>query len=73
MSDEEADLAEAHQERMCRLCEHYILGCSSMSYHFMCEGSRCEDALELLKDDLDEELRDLMNALKKTKLKSWKS
>lgn len=58
MNDEERKLAEEHQERMCDLCERKILGCSAMSSTFMCEGSRCEDAFELLLEELDEEKRD---------------
>lgn len=40
-----------------------------MTQHFMCEGSRCDEAIELLKEDLDEEQFDLREALMKTKLK----
>ena len=48
-------LMEKHQERMCELCEDRILGCCSVSSTFMCEGSRCDEAVELLKDELEEE------------------
>lgn len=58
MNEEKRKLAEEHQERMCDLCERKILGCSSMSATFMCEGSRCEDAIELLIEELAEEKRD---------------
>ena len=52
---DDADLMEEHQERMCDLCERHILGCSAMSSTFLCEGSRCDDAVEYLKEDLAEE------------------
>jgi len=35
---------------MCDLCEINILGCKHHTSTFMCEGSRCEDARELLND-----------------------
>lgn len=55
MSDEDIKLANEHQERMCELCELHILGCSHSSSTYQCEGSRCEDAIEYLKDALDED------------------
>lgn len=59
MNDKELALAEKHQERMCDLCERYILGCSHNTIHFQCEGSRCDQALEYLVEDLEEEAEDL--------------
>jgi hypothetical protein len=48
-------LMDEHQERMCRLCERNIICGSSNTYHYQCEGRHCEDALELLKEELNEE------------------
>jgi len=58
MTDEDLELAEEHQERMCELCELHILGCSRNTIHFQCEGSRCDEAIEYLKDELEEEEND---------------
>jgi len=55
MNDEEQSLAEMHQERMCKLCELHILGCNKNSFHYQCEGSRCEDAIGYLIDELEDE------------------
>lgn len=55
MNDEDRLLAEEHQERMCDLCERHILGCKHSTLTFLCEGSRCEDAIEYLKDALEED------------------
>jgi len=53
--DAKGELAEEHQERMCNLCELHILGCSSNSVNYQCEGSRCDEAIEYLIDDLEDE------------------
>jgi len=58
MTDEDLALAEKHQERMCQLCELYILGCSHNTIHFQCEGSRCSDALDYLVEELEQERLD---------------
>lgn len=55
MDETDFKLAEEHQERMCDLCERHILGCKSSTSTFLCEGSRCEDAIEYLKDALEED------------------
>ncbi len=50
---DDANLMEEHQERMCELCEDCIYGQKMNSGpHNLCEGARCEDALELLKEEL---------------------
>lgn len=63
MKVEQIRLAEEHQERMCDLCERNILGCKSMTSTFLCEGSRCEDAVVLLQEELDEERHDMIKYL----------
>jgi len=50
MNSEDLDLFDEHGEKICEICEKYILGCARMSYHFMCEGSRCEDALQMFEE-----------------------
>lgn len=55
LSREDNDFAEYHQERLCDLCERHILGCKSMTATFQCEGTRCEDAIQYLRDILEEE------------------
>lgn len=52
------DLHDEYQNRMCDLCERYILECKSMTSTFICEGCKCEDALEWLKEDIIEEIYD---------------
>ena len=59
MNDKEKALAELHQERMCDLCERHILGCSSNSSTYQCEGSRCDQALDYLIEDLENEAEEL--------------
>ena len=41
------NLFDEYGDKICEMCEVHILGCKRMSYHFMCEGSRCEDAHEM--------------------------
>jgi hypothetical protein len=54
MKDE--DLMELHQERMCELCEDCVYGHKvNTGEHNLCEGSRCDEALEYLKEELDED------------------
>lgn len=69
LTDEDSELAEEYSERMCGLCETHILGCASMTSHFMCEGRYCDEAIEYLKDDLDNEQFDLREALNKITFK----
>ena len=52
MDDFELELSEIHSERMCELCELHVLGCSRNTIHYQCEGSRCDEAIEYLKEDL---------------------
>jgi len=40
-------------EKMCRKCEDQIIGGSSCSVHFMCEGRYCEQAQELYIEGID--------------------
>lgn len=53
--DEKAELAEQHSDKMCKLCEHHIIGGSSNTYHFQCEGRFCDQAVELLIDELEDD------------------
>jgi len=50
MNSKDLYLFDEHIDEICEMCEKYILGCSRMSYHFMCEGSRCEDAHEMFEE-----------------------
>jgi hypothetical protein len=58
MTDEHIKLAEEHQERMCDLCERHILGCKHSTSTFLCEGSRCEDAMDYLIEALEQDRLD---------------
>lgn len=43
-----------NEERMCELCEQHIFeGCVNTNQYNLCEGSRCDDALELLEEELE--------------------
>jgi hypothetical protein len=42
---------DAEQERMCALCETYIIEGSSNSSMFLCEGRYCESAYDLLVEE----------------------
>lgn len=48
------NLTPTQQARMCELCESHILGCKHSTSTFLCEGSRCDDAIELLIDEVNE-------------------
>lgn len=54
MNDEQAmEFAiENHQDRMCSLCELHIIGGSSCSSTFLCEGRYCDRAVDYLFDEL---------------------
>lgn len=56
MDNKQKALAELHQERMCALCERHILGCSANSSTYQCEGSKCDQALDYLIEDLEYEV-----------------
>lgn len=49
------NLTDDQQERMCDLCEELILECSSNSSTFQCEGCRCEEAFDLLLEDVEDD------------------
>lgn len=38
-------------ESICVECENHILGQSRCTAHYQCEGSRCEDAYQMVEDD----------------------
>jgi len=53
---EDDDLMDLHQKRMCEICEDCVFGHKvNTGPHNLCEGSRCDSALDLLKDELSEE------------------
>ena len=42
---------QQYQNEICRMCENkFFNGNASSSYHFMCEGRRCEDAYEIFEE-----------------------
>jgi len=49
------DLTDEQQERMCVLCENFICGSRCDSKGNMCEGRWCDQAIEYLNDELEEE------------------
>ena len=50
------DLMETHQERMCELCEDCIYGQKMNTGPYnLCEGSSCDEAFELISNELNEE------------------
>jgi len=51
----EIEEKEFDQERMCELCELHILGCSSSTSTFQCEGSNCDDAEEIYIEEVIEQ------------------
>jgi hypothetical protein len=56
---ENEDLMEMHQERMCDLCSDcFFEGSVNSNQYNLCEGSKCDDAVELLKEELDGEKYD---------------
>jgi hypothetical protein len=61
------DLTDAQQTRMCDLCKDCLFdGSVNTNQYNLCEGSRCEDAIEYLQDELEieryEKLRYLLIA-----------
>jgi hypothetical protein len=50
MNNKGLDLFDKYGEEICEMCELYILGCPSNTYHFQCEGSRCEQAHEMFEE-----------------------
>lgn len=49
------DLTDEQQERMCILCENFICGSRCDSKGNMCEGRWCDQAIEYLIDEMEEE------------------
>lgn len=53
------ELTDEQQERMCEICQDCIFGYKvNTGYHNLCEGSRCEDALEYFMEEFNEEKRE---------------
>ena len=48
------NLTNKQQDRMCELCETHILGCKHSTATFLCEGSMCDNAFELLMNEYRE-------------------
>jgi hypothetical protein len=46
------NLTTKQQEKMCSLCELYIIEGKSNTYHFQCEGCYCHQAIEYLQDSM---------------------
>jgi len=55
LTAEEQDYFDEHQEDICDYCEANIIEGSSMSIHYMCEGSHCVEACQKFKDDAEPE------------------
>ena len=45
-------VVDHHINRMCELCELYILGCCHNSSTFQCEGSKCDVAIDYIMEEL---------------------
>lgn len=55
---DDTELMEIHQERMCELCQDCVFGQRMNTNQYnLCEGSKCDEALDYLKDELVEEKR----------------
>lgn len=53
------ELMEIHQERMCKLCQDCIFGQTMNTNQYnLCEGSKCDEAIEYLIEKLVEEKRE---------------
>ena len=51
----EQEFFEEVQEDICKFCEIEILGCSRSSYHYQCEGSRCDEAQEMYLEEIEDQ------------------
>ena len=51
-------VADNHQDRMCELCELHVLGCKHMTSTFICEGSKCDVAIDYIMEELIEYAED---------------
>jgi hypothetical protein len=61
------DLSDQQQERMCVLCEEYICGSRCDSKGNMCEGRWCDQAIEYLSEEVEEQNREIVNRYFKNK------
>lgn len=58
-------LVENYSERMCELCEQCIYGeTMNTNQYNLCEGSRCDEAEELMQEEIDEEREINVNIIK---------
>lgn len=48
------EFSDQYQEDICKMCEESILGCSSISSTFICEGVCCEEAFNMFIEDNEE-------------------
>lgn len=55
------DLSDKQQERMCVLCEEHICGSRSDSKGNMCEGRWCDQAIEYLTEEIEEENKEIID------------
>jgi len=50
------DLTDAQQEILCKICSYHLYDCSvNTGPHNLCEGSRCEEAMDYYLDEINEE------------------
>ena len=50
------NITDKQQERLCELCEAHVYGCKMNTNQFnLCEGSKCDIAIEYLMDEINEE------------------
>jgi hypothetical protein len=61
------DLSDEQQERMCVLCEDFICGSRCDSKGNMCEGIWCDQAIEYLSEEVEEQNREIVNRYFKNK------
>ncbi len=58
------NLTDSQQERMCELCKICIFdGSVNTNQYNLCEGSRCDQAIEYLQDEYDEKRKEKLRFL----------
>jgi len=64
MELELGNLTDEQQGRMCELCEQCVFGQTMNTNQYnLCEGSRCDVAIEYLQEEIDEEKRERLKYL----------
>ena len=62
------------QDDVCKTCENSILHCKHSSSTFLCEGSWCEEAMEIFIDDMCvEDFKKINIGLRKEKITKIKN